>query len=49
MDGRYEDCLRLRAQAIGYIERFLQKRPNKPRIFAGELQFSVLAMGKFLT
>ena len=26
MDSRYEDCLRLRAQAIGYIERFLQKR-----------------------
>jgi hypothetical protein len=25
MDGRYEDCLRLRAQAVGYIERFLQK------------------------
>jgi hypothetical protein len=26
MDGRYEDCLRLRAQAVGCIERFLQKR-----------------------
>jgi hypothetical protein len=26
MDGRYEDCLRLRDQAVGYIERFLQKR-----------------------
>jgi hypothetical protein len=26
MDGRNEDCLRLRAQAAGYIERFLKKR-----------------------
>jgi hypothetical protein len=26
MDGRYEDCLRLRAQVAGYIERFLKKR-----------------------
>jgi hypothetical protein len=26
MDGRYEHCLRLRAQAAEYIERFLQKR-----------------------
>jgi hypothetical protein len=25
MDSRYEDCLRLRARAVGYIERFLQK------------------------
>jgi hypothetical protein len=26
MDGRYEDCLRLRAQAASYVEQFLQKR-----------------------
>ena len=26
MDGRYKDCLRLCAQAAGYVERFLQKR-----------------------
>jgi hypothetical protein len=26
MDGRYEDCLRLRAEVVRYIERFLQKR-----------------------
>jgi hypothetical protein len=26
MDGRYEDCLRLRAQVARYVERFLKKR-----------------------
>jgi hypothetical protein len=26
MDGRYKDCLRLRVQVAGYIERFLKKQ-----------------------
>jgi len=26
MDGRYQNCLRIRAQVAGYIERFLHER-----------------------
>jgi hypothetical protein len=36
MDGRYEDCLRLRTQVVGYIERFLLKRGiNIEKEFSG--------------
>ena len=39
MDCRNEDCLRLRAQAAGYIERFLKKRGINVETEFSEVRF----------